>query len=47
MNLFLLSFLPGLMGYPATMGILEDLDQKETRDLKDTLDPLASLALGE
>lgn len=37
----------GLMGYPATMGILEDLDQKETRDLKDTLGPLASLALGE
>jgi len=37
----------GLMGYPATMGILEDLDQKETRVLKDTLGLSASLALGE
>jgi len=37
----------GLMGCLATMGILEDLDQKETRVLKDTLGLLASLALGE
>lgn len=37
----------GLMGYPATMGILEDLDQKETRVLKDTLGLSASQALGE
>lgn len=37
----------GLMGYLATMGILEDLDQKETKVHKDTLAPSASLALGE
>lgn len=37
----------GLMGYPATMGILEDLDQKETRVLKDTLGLSASQALEE
>jgi len=37
----------GLMGYPATTGILEDLDQKETRVLKDTPDLLASQAPGE
>merc|ERR1719500_387916 len=37
----------GLMGYPATMGILEDLVQKETRVLKDTLGLLASQVLGE
>lgn len=37
----------GLMGYPATMGILEDLDQKETKVLKDTLGLSASQALGE
>jgi hypothetical protein len=37
----------GLMGYPATMGILEDPDQKETRVLKDTLDLSASQAQGE
>jgi len=37
----------GLMGYPATMGTLEDLDQKETRVPKDTLGLLASQALGE
>lgn len=35
------------MGYPATTGILEDLDQKETRVLKDTPDLLASQAPGE
>ena len=35
------------MGYPATMGILEDLVQKETRVLKDTLGLLASQGLGE
>ena len=37
----------GLMGYPAITGILEDLDQKETRVLKDTPDLLASQAPGE
>lgn len=37
----------GLMGYPATMGILEDLDQKETRVLKDTLGLSASQVLEE
>ena len=42
-----MSFFLGLMGYPATMGTLEDLDQKETRVPKDTLGLLASQALGE
>ena len=46
-DLFLMSFFLGLMGYPATMGILEDLDQKETRVLKDTLGLSASQALEE
>ena len=46
-DILLMSFLLGLMGYPATMGILEDLDQKETRVLKDTLGLSASQVLEE